>query len=92
MEIRSISIWQSINILILSKCNGQYSGINVQTVFSIHYIPDAAGVLMPLVVRPTVTVEVEGPLMANVEKSNLEEKILCKEIEILYRLFLVIAM
>ena len=32
---------------------------------------------MPLVVRPTVTVEVEGPLIANVEKSNLEEKILC---------------
>ena len=32
---------------------------------------------MPLVVLPTVTVEVEGPLMANVEKSNLEEKILC---------------
>ena len=31
---------------------------------------------MPLVVRPMDTVEVEGPLMANVEKSNLEEKIL----------------
>ena len=47
------------------------------TIFSIYYKPEAAGVLMPLVVRPTVTVEVEGPLMANVEKSNLEEKILC---------------
>ena len=45
--------------------------------YNIDYIPDAAGVLMLLVVCPTVTVEVEGPLMANVEKSNLEEKILC---------------
>ena len=53
---------------------------------SFNYIPDAAGVLMPLVVRPTVTVEVEGPLMANVEKSNLEEKILCAVLYMIYQM------
>ena len=56
------------------------------TVISIHYMPDAAGVLMPLVVLPTVTVEVEGPLMANVEKSNLEEKILCAVLYMIYQM------
>ena len=49
-------------------------------------MPDAAGVLMPLVVLPTVTVEVEGPLMANVEKSNLEEKILCAVLYMIYQM------
>ena len=50
------------------------------------FIPCAAGVRTPLVVLPILIVEVEGPLMANVEKSNLEEKTLCVVLYMIYQM------